>query len=299
MTSTSPAFGLLLDVDGPIASPATRKISIPSIATDLAALANAGIPIAFNTGRSLDFVAKQVLAPLTEAGLGAAARVHTIAEKGGAWASVHPTGYGPAHFDPAITLDPRFGAAMRDIVTRRYSETMFFDETKSTMVSIEAFTGVAPDVFRQVQSQIVAHAREQLSQLGYGVTMLGQRYPNAHDETHIRIDPHIIGIDVERIETGKDLGASRALQLFAEDGPIPHTWYTVGDAPSDYAMADWLYAQGYAVTHVDVRATDHSPNKPYPVRTFPTLVNDAAAAVFFHELATSTSPVDGVTGQKP
>ncbi|WP_367882058.1 hypothetical protein [Rathayibacter oskolensis] len=55
------SLGLLLDVDGPIASPVTRTISIPAIADDLVRLANAGIPIVFNTGRSDAFLRERVL----------------------------------------------------------------------------------------------------------------------------------------------------------------------------------------------------------------------------------------------
>lgn len=47
--SETPRLGLLLDVDGPIASPITRTVAIPSIADDLVAIANAGNPVVFNT----------------------------------------------------------------------------------------------------------------------------------------------------------------------------------------------------------------------------------------------------------
>jgi hypothetical protein len=45
-------LGLLLDVDGPIASPITRTIAEETIVADLVTMAAAGIPIAFITGRS-------------------------------------------------------------------------------------------------------------------------------------------------------------------------------------------------------------------------------------------------------
>ncbi|MBB5641237.1 hypothetical protein [Cryobacterium roopkundense] len=53
MPTTASPLGLLLDVDGPIASPITRTIATPSILTDLVTLAGANVPIAFITGRSL------------------------------------------------------------------------------------------------------------------------------------------------------------------------------------------------------------------------------------------------------
>lgn len=287
MTLTQPPFGLLLDVDGPIASPVTRRIDIPSIAQDLADLANAGIPVAFNTGRSLDFIAENVIPPLATAGLRDTARVHSIAEKGGAWARIHPGGHGETTTDPSIHIDPRFAAAMRALVADRFSDTMFFDDTKVTMVSVEMIAGSSDAAYHAAQREFDAAALAALGELGYGVTTRGIDYPNAEGLIHIRIDPTIISTDIELVETGKALGAQRALELFSADGPIPETWYTVGDAPSDYRMADWLHENGYTVTHVDVRPVENPLRPDYPVRIHDGVTNDASAAILFRELATS------------
>ena len=56
----TPEVALLLDVDGPIASPVTRDVK-PDIIADLVALASAGIPVIFNTGRSDAFISEQVM----------------------------------------------------------------------------------------------------------------------------------------------------------------------------------------------------------------------------------------------
>ena len=50
-----PVQGLLLDVDGPVASPVTRTVPAGIIA-DLLTLAAAGWPVVFNTGRSDAFI---------------------------------------------------------------------------------------------------------------------------------------------------------------------------------------------------------------------------------------------------
>ena len=99
MTNSPAPVGLLLDVDGPIASPITRSISIPSIIDDLVFLTAAGVPIAFITGRSDAFIRDNVMVPLFAAGLGDAlrvpgARMFGVFEKGAAWATVGPDGLG-------------------------------------------------------------------------------------------------------------------------------------------------------------------------------------------------------------
>ena len=65
---TTPPLALLLDVDGPVASPVTRDVK-PDIITDLVALASAGIPVIFNTGRSDAFIREQVMEPMIAAGM--------------------------------------------------------------------------------------------------------------------------------------------------------------------------------------------------------------------------------------
>ena len=80
-----PLYGLLLDVDGPIASPVTRTLAIDSIAADLVAMARAGVPLVFNTGRSDVFVARTVMPSLVAAGLPDDAVVLAVCEKGSTW----------------------------------------------------------------------------------------------------------------------------------------------------------------------------------------------------------------------
>ena len=96
-----------------------------------------------------------------------------------------------------------------------------------------------------------------------------------------RVDPTIISTDIESVRLGKDLGAERALELLAEDGELPVAWRTVGDSRSDYAMADWLHANGHDVAHVDVRPADGVPATEYPVLTSASgLIHDEAGAEF-------------------
>jgi hypothetical protein len=106
--------------------------------------------------------------------------------------------------------------------------------------------------------------------------------PGPNGEVTVRVDPTIISTDIEHPALGKDLGAQRAILLAREHGlAIPHVWRTMGDSRTDYAMADWLHANGYSVAHVDVRPADGVPVTPYPVLTADAgLVHDDAAAVF-------------------
>ncbi|MEY2849734.1 MAG: hypothetical protein RI885_2401 [Actinomycetota bacterium] len=277
MTSALPPLGLLLDVDGPIASPVTRSIALPSITRDLVALANLGVPIAFNTGRSDAFIRDQVVKPMLAAGLAPDARVYGICEKGAVWFGATMALFDGIVVDEAVRLPEPLLADLRVLVESEFADVAFWDPTKHAMASIEQRTDVANDVFLRRQPAFDAAAFDLIEHRGFGVVHLDRR---SDREVTVRIDPTIISTDVESVALGKDLGARRALDLLAESGPIPTLWRTVGDSRSDYAMADHLHDAGFDVAHVDVRPADGIPEKPYRIVTEGDLIHDAAGAAF-------------------
>ncbi len=281
MNAPRPILGLLLDVDGPIASPITRTINVPSIAQDLATLANAGIPIAFNTGRSDAFLRAVVVPPLLAAGLDDDVRLYGICEKGAVWFGFSAAGVDELQLDAEVAMPDGYGAAIERLVDERYAETVFFDHTKRAMVSVEQHVEVPAADYAVVRKHFDDDARAELARRGFGVDHAPGRYPDDAGLVQYRIDPTIISTDIESVRLGKDLGARRALELLeADGGALPLAWRTVGDSRSDYAMADWLFEHGYTVAHVDVRPADGVPEKPYPILTHPTLIHDEAGAAF-------------------
>lgn len=285
MTGTAPPLGLLLDVDGPIASPVTRTIARPGIVRDLLALLGAGVPVVFNTGRSDAFLREQVVAPLVAAGLPPGARLHAVCEKGAVWATVTAAGLGDVHVDDGLAVPEACAAAVGDLVRDRYTATMFLDTTKRSMASVEARTDVPAAEYAAAQAAFGEDAVAALAALGLGVRLGDRAVPDAGGRVPWRVDPTIISTDVESVLVGKDLGARRALELLAADGPLPREWRTVGDSRTDYAMADELHALGHRVAHVDVRPAGAPPARPYPVLTDPVLVDDAAGAAQLAHLA--------------
>ena len=263
---STPPLALLLDVDGPVASPVTRDVQ-PGIIADLVALAAAGIPVIFNTGRSDAFIREQVMEPMIAAGIPAGTVIHAICEKGAVWFSYTAAGPGPIHVDHELAVPAAYGDDVRRLVAEDYSAHMFFDETKRAMVSVEQHIEVASTDYLAEQKLFDADAMGLMARHGLGVVRLDHHAPNSDDEVDYRVDPTIISTDIESVRLGKDLGASRAVELLAAQGITPQAWRTVGDSRTDYAMADWLHHNDHAVKHVDVRPADGVPQKPYPVLT--------------------------------
>ncbi|WOF24632.1 hypothetical protein N8K70_08260 [Microbacterium betulae] len=256
---TSP-LGLLLDVDGPLASTVTRTLRVPSIAPDLVALAHAGAPVVFNTGRSHAFLVDRVIPVLADAGLRPDAPVWGVGEKGATWFSLVPDAPRPeaGEVGAATELSPPRALLERvRALAAREDRLMFWDETKETMISVEQNVDVANEDYLAAQPELVAACQDVIDDLGLG------------DEFHIV--PTIISVDIEHVTAGKALGAARALELVAARMTPPARWFTAGDSPGDYDMATWLHDRGDEVTHLDVRPTGAAHDVPYPViRELPT-----------------------------
>ena len=265
-TPSTPPLALLLDVDGPVASPVTRDVK-PEIISDLVALATAGIPVVFNTGRSDAFIREQVMAPMIEAGIPGGTIIHAVCEKGAVWFSYTSAGPGTIHVDRELAVPAAYGDDVRRLVAEDYAAHMFFDETKRAMVSVEQHIEVPSAEYLAEQKLFDADAMDLMARHGLGVVRLDHHAPNSDDEVDYRVDPTIISTDIESVRLGKDLGASRAVELLAAQGITPEAWRTVGDSRTDYAMADWLHHNDHAVKHVDVRPADGVPAKPYEVLT--------------------------------
>jgi hypothetical protein len=280
MPETVSPLGLLLDVDGPIASPDTRSISRPSIITDLIRLAGGNVPIGFITGRSADFIREQVVAPLVAAGLPDVMRMYGVCEKGAVWFPITAAGMGEVVVDSSVALPDAVGARVRDLVATDYADSMFFDETKRAMVSVEQRTDVDRAAYHLAQASFEEAAYAILIEHGLGVRFGDRVSPDATGAVPFRIDTTIISTDIESVDLDKDHAAKRALAFFAEGGALPRLWRSVGDSRSDYLMADHLHAAGYDVAHVDVRPADGILDRPYPVVVEGDLIHDEAGAAF-------------------
>lgn len=283
--SPVPPVGLLFDVDGPIASPITRTIAIPSILSDLVSLTAAGVPIAFITGRSDVFIRDTVVTPLLEAGLADAldkpgARMFGVYEKGATWSAISSSGLGTTEVDHTVAPPAKFVDAIRALVNDRYADTVFFDETKLGMISVEQRTDVSADHYAATRHDLDREAYGIAVSLGIGMAHGDEVSPDSDGNVPFRLDQTIISTDIESVLLDKNRGTRRALDDFRARGPLPTLWRSIGDSRSDYSMADELHEQGFDVAHVDVRPADGIPDKPYRVIVEGDLIHDEAGAAF-------------------
>lgn len=283
--TTAPLYALLLDVDGPLASPVTRTLAIPSIAQDLVALAERGIPIIFNTGRSDVFLVRTVLPALRAAGLPRDAVIFGICEKGATTFIPRETHLDGAGDDLEVDEHLRVPTGLVEYcrsIAPDYADAMFFDDTKVAMVSLEAHQGSDLTAYVTRQKQFEQQVWNYLATQEIGAIWGERQALNHADELAIRIDPTVISTDVEHVGVGKEVGADKAIAYLEKLGIKPREWRTIGDSRSDYAMADRLHERGFTVRHADVRPADGVRERAYPVEVSndPTHTEDAAGAAF-------------------
>lgn len=278
-------LGLLFDVDGPLASPVSRTVAIPSILSDLITLTAAGVPIAFITGRSDAFIRTEVIAPLRAAGLDEAlalpgTRMFGVFEKGAAWAPITATGIQDVTVDASLGLSHTVIDAVRELMHAEFADTMFFDETKLAMISVEQRMETSRADFQKAQTVFNEAAFDLVADHGLGIRYGDRERPDTTGAVPFRIDPTIISTDIESVLLDKDRGAERSLEYFANLGELPTVWRSIGDSRSDYLMADHLHAAGFDVAHLDVRPSDGILQRPYEVLTEGDLIHDDAGAAF-------------------
>lgn len=219
----------LFDVDGVITNPELKKAN-PQIIKKLVEILEQGEILGFNTGRALEFVIEEVLKPLeaTLTNKDLLYNVFFVGEKGGTWGDFK-NGKIENIVDPQITIPDELAQKIRDLISFKYKDTMFFDETKKTMISTEFIKGKKLDKFHEEQKSLVEEMKKILEHLGLASLV---------------IEPSIIATDIQNPHAGKDLGVERFLRLI-KHLPEPSEFETFGDSPGDLEMHKYLIKHGH------------------------------------------------------
>jgi HAD superfamily hydrolase (TIGR01484 family) len=228
----------LFDVDGVLTNPAEKRIVESQIFDEIIARLKRNEPIGLNTGRSIDFVIEQVLNPLE-------ARIEdkklldgiiAIGEKGGVYIT-YEDGKRIEHIDEQIKVPNDLEIAVRKLTKSDFSETMFFDETKKTMISVEMKHGEDLEKFHLTQQKLVEKLKLLLKEM---------------DIQNLKIDPTTIATDIENSHVGKALGTNRFLKILEERGISPQSITAFGDSSSDFEMLEPLRQSGVPTKFVFV-----------------------------------------------
>lgn len=245
----------LFDVDGVLTDPVEKQVTEPELFSVLISLLRHGDLVGLNTGRSTEWMLDRIISPLlakTEP-KNLFSDVIAVGEKGGTWVTFDEQGVLNHDKNQAMIVPQELQDQIKQLVQEKYKDSMFFDSTKETMISVEMHDKFDLSEYHVRQKEFVKEVETIFSQ-----TQHGERY---------KIDPSTISTDIEEKHAGKALGVDRLLTLLSDKGINPSKFVTFGDSFSDFAMADELGKRGKEVTFVFTGDKEKlgSITKSYPI----------------------------------
>ena len=253
---------LIMDVDGVITNPQEKRITEPEILDQIAKRLEKGEPVALNTGRSIEWMKDRVLSPLAQIVKDKKMLTNFLAvgEKGGTWAEFDEQGNIIESKDDRISIPDNLKDDVRNIINTTYSDTMFFDESKLTMISTEMKDGYPIKDYEEKQRILADQLRTLLLDKGL--------------ESKFKADPTTIAIDIENIHVGKHFAVKRIIEWVKNKRISPKRYITFGDAfKSDVPMAQEIHSQGFPVEFVyvgeeNVQTSDYPFTINQPIARF-------------------------------
>jgi hydroxymethylpyrimidine pyrophosphatase-like HAD family hydrolase len=245
-----PKTAWIFDVDGVLTNPEAKQVLLTAIFDELSKRLQKGEPIILNTGRSVDFITRNILEPLSSrlSNQKYMEKLMTLAEKGAISITFDDSGKRIITIDHGMRISQELQDEIKAIVDQQpYSDTMFFDKTKQTMSSIELKAGKPILLFREYQKNLVKILQNLLKKNNLENTM--------------RVDPTTICTDVENINVGKSLGVKKFLKMLEEKGVFPNEFICFGDSPSDLDMLKELKKQGKKTIFVFVGDKEQVKNQ--------------------------------------
>ena len=226
----------IFDLDGVVTDLQKKKITNPRILEYMTQFLQKKEPVCLNTGRSLEFIRQEVfnslLSYLPEHNLpeNLLNNFFAVGEKGNAWIENEKDEY-----DLQTAIPSSFAEEVKQLVEQEFSDTMFFDTTKKTMISVEMKNGENVDVFHQRREEFIP-----------AIVSLLKKY----NLKNLIIDKSNISTDIQHSEVGKAFGIERILTWLDEQKHQPNHFYCFGDSPSDLAMGEALQKANKEFTFV-------------------------------------------------
>jgi HAD superfamily hydrolase (TIGR01484 family) len=244
----------IFDVDGVITEPALKKVEQKEILQKIARLLADNNPVALNTGRSLTWINERVIDPLLKYITDKAdlENLFPVGEKGGTWLTFDKDGNIQHHKDETISTPSELQNKIKDLIKNNYSESMFYDNTKETMISTEMHDSYSISEYKQLQDKLVKQMNDLLNNMNLSQTL--------------KIDPTTIATDIENKTVGKDFAVKRIIEYINDLGLKIQKFIAFGDSKSDIPMAAKLHEQKIPVELVYVGKNTFAENEyPFPV----------------------------------
>lgn len=230
----------VFDIDGVITHPSRKINTEPEILNHIIEKLKINDPVALNTGRSLAWIKERVINLLLAKIQNKAILKNLIAmgEMGGIWLTFDNNGQANEYIDNSLSIPKPLMEKIKELIKEKYSKSMFYDDTKKTMVSIEMNEGMSIDVYKKIQKLLMddLHQIIKMSSLG----------------KNLKIDTTTIAADVMNKHVGKGFAVHRIVDWLKEKKINLKQIFAFGDSMSDLPMAEKFYELGFLIEFVSV-----------------------------------------------
>lgn len=245
----------IFDVDGVITNLQEKRVTEPEILEHIAKKLELGKPVTFNTGRSISWVIDRVINPLLDKiqHKKFLENLFAVGEKGGTWLTFDKDGTMRQYKDDSISIPQSLREKVKKLIDTGYSESMFYDESKETMISTEMKDGFEVEEYRKLQEALNIKLNELIEQ------------ENLNQQ--LKVDPTTIATDIENERVGKGFAIERILKWLQQRKINPRQFIAFGDSRGDLEMGEKLYERNLPFTfvYVGIRETLEGKEYPFPI----------------------------------
>ncbi len=244
----------IFDLDGVVTNLQEKTITNPHIVGIMVGLLDQQEPVTINTGRSLAFIRREVLAPLLEyiqqnnLPESLLHNFFAVGEKGNAWIEDEEDCY---DMSTAIPDDLK-----NEVFTHMEHEfsNVSFDKTKHTMVSVEGKKGLSMEDFVPIKEKIIELFISLLKKFN-----LTENY---------QLDVSVSAVDIQHKTAGKAKGTERILNWLTKRQINPTEFVAFGDSAADLATGEALQKAEKNFTFIFVGDPEIIQNHPDSPITF-------------------------------
>lgn len=216
----------IFDIDGVITDPEEKKIIYPQIVTELSKRLKTS-PVIFITGRSFPWIKRKVILPLISEIKDKAdlKNLFISCEYGGVQVD-YDNGNIRKNVGKDLIQDNILSNKIKKIVKDNFSQTMFYDNTKETIFTIEMKKGVNNKKFKKDQKHFHKLLKKLLSESKYS-----KKYS---------IIKTTIATDIFRKSLGKDYATRKILSWIKKREEHPFELNIFGDSQGDFVIGEEL-----------------------------------------------------------
>ena len=249
---------LVFDMDGVITDPQLKEITQPEILEIISDHLRSGQKVAFNTGRSAEWLENKVIKTLkkiiinTEKNYFPLTNLISICEMGNVIIKYGTDGESRKKILNDNIIPKTLNQTVKDIVADVYSKSMFVDETKEVILTIEMNDGYSYEEYKKRQDEFQKE-----------ISIIMKNY---HPHLHVKPSSTTIAIDIKPVDSGKNLGAKRIFEWLADhDEPLKGlNFICFGDSLSDLDMSDFFHSKDINTSFVYV-GSEENIERLYPV----------------------------------